>query len=498
MAVWVAEVAPTEAQSDDGETISGRIVAQRLADGRTEFGWEPTGRKIVLPTGRFFPADVDDQSWRSSSPIEVSGAEIGRINARLSEDGRIEFAFTPTDGEQILPPARYFPHDAARERWLRSTEIVLQGPTRAKKKDLLVERLYGLHPGEADTRTNHDQNDWGCNVPSVAEADCSTGQTAETFYNRLVDVASWNAYEGGHGGWDTSHRDRRPTFYSLSEGEVIAAGGGQRAWPCNDIAVYDQDAELTTIYLHADTVAVSVGDFVSVGTPLGTEGTRCRGTVAEHVHVEVRRGRAAIGTGGGGTSRIYARGAGQTPGSSEPADEYSIDPLPYLFNAACGNAPDRLAARDGDGRVSTVCGGMLIRDGASPEVYVVKIKGGKYFRRHVVTAGLYGEVPGWSGDVVQSMTATAFQTIRKSPLVRLSAATARIHGGDTDSIYFVEETGEDAIVLRHIPDSKAFEDAECDWNGVFAMSESEYNYWRTRIGDALDGGRTDGAFRCPQ
>ena len=50
-------------------------------------------------------------------------AVVGRINARLSGDGRIEFAFTPTGGERILPRSRYFPVNATADRWLRSTLI---------------------------------------------------------------------------------------------------------------------------------------------------------------------------------------------------------------------------------------------------------------------------------------------------------------------------------------------------------------------------------------
>ena len=57
--------------------------------------------------------------------MEVGGAEIGRINARRLSDGRIEFAFTPTDGERIAPSARYFPANARVNRWLRSTEITI-------------------------------------------------------------------------------------------------------------------------------------------------------------------------------------------------------------------------------------------------------------------------------------------------------------------------------------------------------------------------------------
>ena len=118
--------APAQAQSEDETT--GRIIARLLEDGRVEFGWQPTGGARVLPRQRYFPADADVGRWLRSSPVEVGGAEIGRINARLLSDGRIEFAFTPTDMERIEPPARYFPADARAGRWLRSTEITIGPP----------------------------------------------------------------------------------------------------------------------------------------------------------------------------------------------------------------------------------------------------------------------------------------------------------------------------------------------------------------------------------
>ena len=107
---------------------SGRIVARRLSDGRTEFGWLPEGLTArVLPSQRYFPTNARVDRWLRSSPVEVNGIEVGRINARLRADGRIEFAFTPTGGERILPPSRYFPVDAAIDVWLRSTEIDVGG-----------------------------------------------------------------------------------------------------------------------------------------------------------------------------------------------------------------------------------------------------------------------------------------------------------------------------------------------------------------------------------
>ena len=118
----------TTAQAQNEDEAAGRIVARLLEDGRVEFGWQPTGGARVLPRQRYFPTDATVDRWLRSSPVEVAGNAIGRINARLRADGRIEFAFTPTDGERIAPQARYFPAGARVGRWLRSTEIAI-GPT---------------------------------------------------------------------------------------------------------------------------------------------------------------------------------------------------------------------------------------------------------------------------------------------------------------------------------------------------------------------------------
>ncbi len=101
---------------------AGRIVARRLDDGRTEFGYHPQGGQRILPTSRYFPADATVGAWLNSSAVIVDGEEIGRINARLLADGRIEFAFTPSGDEQILPRARYFPVSSSGS-WLRSSLI---------------------------------------------------------------------------------------------------------------------------------------------------------------------------------------------------------------------------------------------------------------------------------------------------------------------------------------------------------------------------------------
>ena len=103
--------------------VTGRIIARRLADGRTEFGFQPTGGERVLPRSRFFPTSARVGRWLNSSPVTVDGVEIGRINARLLTDDRIEFAFTPTGEERVLPRSRYFPSSPSINRWLRSSVI---------------------------------------------------------------------------------------------------------------------------------------------------------------------------------------------------------------------------------------------------------------------------------------------------------------------------------------------------------------------------------------
>ena len=122
-----AQGAPSSYRPEELQTpanTSGRIIARRLADGRTEFAWQVEDGDRVLPRSRYLPADPPTDRWLSSSDIVVGDTTIGRINVRVrTSDGRIEFAFTPAGGERILPSSRYFPTNAVINRWLRSTLI---------------------------------------------------------------------------------------------------------------------------------------------------------------------------------------------------------------------------------------------------------------------------------------------------------------------------------------------------------------------------------------
>ena len=128
--------APAHAQSDDlmldspGEEQqqpSGRIVARRLRDGRTELGWQQRANGVwgerILPSRRYFPPAPTIGRWLPSSAVSVEGIEIGHIEARLRRDGGIELAFTPTGGERFLPFENYIPSNVAVGSWRHTSEI---------------------------------------------------------------------------------------------------------------------------------------------------------------------------------------------------------------------------------------------------------------------------------------------------------------------------------------------------------------------------------------
>ena len=112
--------APAAPQAEPG---NGRISARRLADGRTEFSFEPAQGDRVLPSTRFFPADADVGQWLYSSSIDIGAAGPVRLSARKQEDGEIEFSLVTSGNQRILPLGRFFPAEPAIDRWLRSTEI---------------------------------------------------------------------------------------------------------------------------------------------------------------------------------------------------------------------------------------------------------------------------------------------------------------------------------------------------------------------------------------
>ena len=227
-AVVALDLPSVQAQSDDEQ--AGRIVARRLDDGRTEFGWQPTGGERVLPHLRYFPAGVEHNRWLNSSPIEVDGVEIGRINVRLADDGRLEFAFTPPDGERIEPQARYFPAGARVGRWLRSTKITIS----AAPATGFVAVSAGGHYTCA-IRTSGEIECWGYDyygqrdAPDGRYAAISAATDHACAIRTSGEIACWGRNQHGQsvappGLYTTVSAGRRHTCAIRTSGEIACWG----------------------------------------------------------------------------------------------------------------------------------------------------------------------------------------------------------------------------------------------------------------------------------
>lgn len=145
-AVPAAIAAPDSSEQQAAGTldVEVRIAAQRLEDGRIEFGMNlrmpgENWSERVLPERRFLPPGVEPDRWYVSSSVLLqrggaagqpetgAGAEL-RIAVQPLTDGRVEFALQQsrpggTWGERLLPARRFFPPTTAAGRWLASSPL---------------------------------------------------------------------------------------------------------------------------------------------------------------------------------------------------------------------------------------------------------------------------------------------------------------------------------------------------------------------------------------
>ena len=131
-AVYVPPEPEPEPVAETG-MVEARIVA-RVSDnpgreGQIEFGMRIEGETdVITPRARYFPAPLSEDrigNWLRSSVIDLSNGVSGRIIARRLADGRTEFAFDASDGDDCVPSARYFPAEGSsrypdHSNWLRS------------------------------------------------------------------------------------------------------------------------------------------------------------------------------------------------------------------------------------------------------------------------------------------------------------------------------------------------------------------------------------------
>ena len=440
LVVWGAETAPVEAQSGDGEGISGQIVARRLDDARTEFRWLPANsRTPVPPRARYFPPDARVNHWLFSSQIEVGGVEIGRIAARLLEDDRIEFAFISASGERILPDARYFPADPGHDGWLRSSGISFPRftddtgiTTRAAKKDAIVAALFGYDDAaDADDLTYHDYNDFGCPLsrdlePAGSKADCERwgsepyDSNYEPGWQWVVedengDLVAVPGYVEGHSGWDiqTQTKGSEP-FYSLTSGTVVAVDDLSDSYgQFGIIAVRVAEGGPTVVYLHASVIdrRIRVDASVQPGDCLGRQGATGVKSGA-HVHLELRNGPARGGSGG----------AYWLPNGRPAPNPPSIDPIDYLYQSLSrssvspgqcdfGSKPQPPPVADGQ---------QMYRPGTG-EVYVAKIVNSQRYKRLFLTGEIRDSYGHLRGKEPKTPSQADFDSFTTSCIVRFGS-----------------------------------------------------------------------------
>ena len=127
----------------DGEV---RVVARRIADGRTEFA--PQHRpadgewvEVLVPGPRLLPTGVEFGGWLAGGEVTLNlapgpaGDTVEEIRVRIVmrplADGRIEFGLQQRRaggrwGEHLLPPRRFLPARPTIGRWLSSSPLTLR------------------------------------------------------------------------------------------------------------------------------------------------------------------------------------------------------------------------------------------------------------------------------------------------------------------------------------------------------------------------------------
>ena len=448
MAVWAAEVAPAEAQSGSGETtVTGRIVARLGSDGRIEFAFQPTNGERILPTGRFFPAAQAATRWLPSTPVVLNGIDIGRIEARRHADRRTEFTFVPRGGERISPPQRYFrdrESSWALERvgkWLRSSPISfsVERPPVAQMEAAILAVLFGGEPAQAN------YNDWGCpNTVGQPGIDCSRSVWSEReLREKKAAEPIPSGYIGGHSGWDAQtlsvagRATDNERFYAVSPGVIKRFGSPT----VNLIAVWHRQSNTTTIYMHARSLNpnLSVDDPVEVGTWLGIQGDR-GSPGAEHVHIEVRAGEWTTGAGGA------------DPSLSGPA----CNPVDFLWRSvqrlstighACGGATGGSSQPGGTGSgttTTTVTNGQQMYRPGTGEVYVAKIVGNQRYKRLFLTGEIRDSYGHLKGKEPARPSQAEFDSFATSCIVRF----------DNDYYFLDVREGADRADKFHISDGR--------------------------------------------
>ena len=117
-----------DANAPEPASLTARVAARRLDDGRIEFALQAPDEPRILPDSRLFPRNAPVDRWWTASTISYHGEPLGQIAARRLADGRTEFSFVTAEGERLLPDSRRLPANPS-EGWKRSSEIEIPLPS---------------------------------------------------------------------------------------------------------------------------------------------------------------------------------------------------------------------------------------------------------------------------------------------------------------------------------------------------------------------------------
>ena len=103
------------------------------------------------------------------------------------------------------------------------------------------------------------------------------------YCERIRDKAGRVGFSGVHEGIDFKYKPGA-TLYAILGGTVTRAGDSN-----GTVAIYNEEYNVTVLYLHCEKIVVRRGDVVEAGEKIAVEGDKGSGT--EYTHVEVREGR---------------------------------------------------------------------------------------------------------------------------------------------------------------------------------------------------------------